>query len=203
MFTNTLKLLLLALLLGACTAEPSAPTAAPSSTPLPAPSKPAVTALADTVEADLSGVPDSLRSCVPPALARQAVRFEYVGSMSPDGAPQEVLLEYFDPEDPMGALDFNPVILDVNARGCTSGSELDSDADFERAYLLLTSPEIAAQSARLHVDAAGGADAYGELYRSYADQNPRECGPGESPLDDGCFGRSEAAAYRTLGVSVD
>ena len=202
---NTLKALFLVFALAACApAEPASPAdAAPpiaSSTDALSPS--GELARADTLRADLTGVPDSLRSCIPAAYTGRPVRFEYIGQMSPAGQPTKVLLEYFVDDAPTAPLDFHPVILNVRASGCTAADRSGTDGSVEEAFLLLTNRESARRSAELHIAAAGGHGAYSNLYRTLTGHPPKQCGSEESPSGEGCLHEALAEAYRSLGVSV-
>ena len=204
--TRRMKALALFLLVGACTAAPPEPPDAASDAAPPA-SDPATSAAVAPLDpgADLSGVPDSLHSCIPEAFRELEVRFEYVGTIEPDGSPKKVLLEYFDDGDPAAPLAFYPVILNVTASSCFSEDAPDAatDAGYDEAYLLLTSPELAERHAELRVDAAGGPEAFARLYRDTVGRDMRECASDGDAEFDGCVTRLEARSYRSLGVPVD
>lgn len=204
-----MKFLCLSLLVAACTsAVPEAPPAAPAdaATARPAPESPSRPSVPrpDSTLADLSAIPDSLHSCIHPGYRALPVRFELIGSIHPDGSPRKVLLEFFDDADPH-PLWLQPVILNVSASGCSSDDDPDvpTDAGMDEAYLLLTSPKLARRSAELHVEAAGGPEAYATLYREETGRWLRECRPDELSIETGCLTDLEARTYRELGVPVE
>ena len=200
MFTNTLKLLPLVLLLGACVSAESEP---PRSEPLSAQRGVA----ADTGRVDLSAVAPGLRRCVPetainhePTLGER-VTFYTVGSVeAPDGS-EKILLSHFG-ESPGSTVMFEPVVLNVTPSGVCTPTP-DTRVREEARTLLEANPELRRRDLAIRIDVAGGPVAYADAYRGPGGGREfRECGPGDSPRLTGCLSAGDAAVHRELGVEV-
>ena len=151
--------------------------------------------------ADLSGVPDDVRTCVPPSARGQAGDVEYIGT-SAGGAAQDLLFAVFGPDDvsvPDSRL--HAASQDLDGR-CTLVRGADRPTP-DPARLYWETPTLQRRLVEIAIRRAGGPEAYGRLYRSQVQAGgPYACAPDAVGSDTVCANGPELEALRKAGVDV-
>lgn len=155
----------------------------------------------DSVDADLSAVPQELRRCVAASVREGGLRFEPVAEVN-RGGTRYILIEGFAPDGRLGLFSFVPRLLRVEGTRCENVLAVGTDDYDIRGVVGDEYDELIRQAAASEVERVGGPDAFEAAYRRAGWLPLHECALGELASDVGCFEPDWAAGYRAAGVAV-